>query len=253
MKKLGFTLAEVLITLTIIGIVAAITIPALMHSMDKTHYTSAIKTFQSNFTNGFAEMMATEMVDSLRDASPWNCFTGTVTSAETDEHKCVYKAMKNHFSLSDPTNGLPNGVKVYGIDGSDISQSFNETVRYTLPNNMTVNINYLGSQSDKTRTECDTIKDNGGSMCGIAANIFLDVNGNKKPNIVGKDIYRFALGPNGKLYPAGGKDWSIYNDETDSLWKTTCQGKPLPEACKGEESYNLTGRVVEEGTQITYY
>ena len=43
MKKLGFTLAEVLITLTIIGIVAAITIPALMHSMDKTHYISAIK------------------------------------------------------------------------------------------------------------------------------------------------------------------------------------------------------------------
>ena len=35
MKKNGFTLAEVLITLTIIGIVAAMTMPALLSSIEK--------------------------------------------------------------------------------------------------------------------------------------------------------------------------------------------------------------------------
>ena len=254
MKKLGFTLAEVLITLAIIGVVAAITIPALMHSMDKTHYTSAIKTFQSNFTNGFAEMMATEMVDSLRDASPWNCFgNDMVLFSNTDDHKCIYKAMKNYFSLSDPIDGVPEGVVIHDIAGNTMNNAFEETIRYTLPNNMTININYMSPHTDKTKAECEAIKDKGGSMCGIAAHIFLDVNGNKKPNIVGKDIYRFALGPNGKLYPAGGKDESIYNGGTNSKWKTTCNGKPLPDACKGYDSYNLTGRVVEEGNRITYY
>ena len=253
MRKKAFTLAEVLITLGVLGVVAAITIPALMHSMDKTHYTSAIKTFQSNFTNGFAEMMATEMVDSLRDASPWNCFTGIVTSAEANEHKCVYKAMKNYFSLSDPIDGVPEGVVIHDIAGNTMNNAFEETIRYTLPNNMTININYMSPYTDKTKAECEAIKDKGGSMCGIAANIFLDVNGNKKPNMIGKDIYHFVLDPKGRLYPTGGKDESIYNGGTDSKWKTTCKGKPLPDACKGYDSYNLTGRVVEEGNRITYY
>ena len=118
---------------------------------------------------------------------------------------------------------------------------------------MTNNINYMSPYTDKTKAECEAIKDKGGSMCGIAANIFLDVNGNKKPNMIGKDIYHFVLDPKGRLYPTGGKDESIYNGGTDSKWKTTCKGKPLPDACKGYDSYNLTGRVVEEGNRITYY
>ena len=43
MKKLGFTLAEVLITLVIIGVIAAITVPALMNKTDKEEYIVAYK------------------------------------------------------------------------------------------------------------------------------------------------------------------------------------------------------------------
>lgn len=47
MKLNGFTLAEVLITLGIIGIVAALTMPALIANSKKTEYSSKLKKFYS--------------------------------------------------------------------------------------------------------------------------------------------------------------------------------------------------------------
>ena len=43
MKKLGFTLAEVLITLGIIGIVAALTLPAIVQKQQKQEASSRLK------------------------------------------------------------------------------------------------------------------------------------------------------------------------------------------------------------------
>ena len=50
MKKFGFTLAEVLITLAIIGIVAALTVPALIQSYEKKVTSTKIKKFNSIIT-----------------------------------------------------------------------------------------------------------------------------------------------------------------------------------------------------------
>lgn len=43
MKKLGFTLAEVLLTLTIIGVVAALTVPNLMGAIEDKELASQAK------------------------------------------------------------------------------------------------------------------------------------------------------------------------------------------------------------------
>ncbi|MBR1753760.1 type II secretion system protein [bacterium] len=51
-KKLcAFTLAEVLITLGIIGVVAAMTIPTLMQKTNRSETVAAVKKFYANFTN----------------------------------------------------------------------------------------------------------------------------------------------------------------------------------------------------------
>lgn len=47
MKKLAFTLAEVLITLGIIGVVAAMTIPTLVTNADKKATATKLKVFYS--------------------------------------------------------------------------------------------------------------------------------------------------------------------------------------------------------------
>lgn len=43
MKKLGFTLAEVLITLVIIGVIAAMTVPTLMNNTNAQEFRSGLK------------------------------------------------------------------------------------------------------------------------------------------------------------------------------------------------------------------
>ena len=43
----GFTLAEVLVTLGIIGVVAALTMPALIANYKKTEYSARLKKFNS--------------------------------------------------------------------------------------------------------------------------------------------------------------------------------------------------------------
>ena len=53
LKKSGFTLAEVLIALVIIGVIAAITIPTLSNSYNDKMYVSALKKDFSVLSNAF--------------------------------------------------------------------------------------------------------------------------------------------------------------------------------------------------------
>lgn len=52
-KKLGFTLAEVLITLGVIGIVAAITIPGLIGKFNRIVTENRLRAFYSTISQGF--------------------------------------------------------------------------------------------------------------------------------------------------------------------------------------------------------
>lgn len=49
-KKYAFTLAEVLIALVVIGIIAAITVPSLMNNMDDYQYRGSLKKNFSSFS-----------------------------------------------------------------------------------------------------------------------------------------------------------------------------------------------------------
>ena len=62
-KHLGFTLAEVLITLGIIGVVAAMTIPTLMSNTGKSEFKTAYKKIISAVNQAVTMSVAIDYLD----------------------------------------------------------------------------------------------------------------------------------------------------------------------------------------------
>ena len=68
-KRFAFTLAEVLITLGIIGVVAAMTMPSLIANYQKKVWVNQLKKSVSVLEQGFQKMLADDGVDDLRDTA----------------------------------------------------------------------------------------------------------------------------------------------------------------------------------------
>ena len=67
MKK-GFTLAEILITLGIVGVVAALTLPGVVMSYQKKVYVAQLQRIYNQFVNGTKGLMSENGLDSLKEA-----------------------------------------------------------------------------------------------------------------------------------------------------------------------------------------
>lgn len=68
MKKFGFTLAEVLITLAIVGVVAAVTLPALDSNVEEQKRVVAVKKAYSALQNASMTILADSGKEILEDA-----------------------------------------------------------------------------------------------------------------------------------------------------------------------------------------
>lgn len=240
MKKNGFTLAEILVTMGVLGVIAAMTLPALMTNINSSTWTAGLRTNMGVISNGFAEMMAVENADSLDDTKLWGeIITEDINTANDD----VKNELGKYFKIDKMESGIPSGYPVYTLQMA-ASSDMDSTIRFYLANSATMNIVFHASSLNEN---CSTIKANGGSMCENYADIYLDINGNKRPNIFGHDIFKFYLSREGKIYPYGGKDANLF-DNNNPLWDTDgCPGKT-----PSTDGLACTARIIDEGFKITY-
>lgn len=242
MKKTGFTLAEILISLTILGVIAALVLPALKTDVDKNTWAQGLKTSESRLTNGFKQMMALEGVESLFDTNLWtnNVSNQTEEGDVTTLSTGIKDDMQKYFSFNNVIEGVTDKAKPQTILNAENSDMTN-TIRFYLGNSSTINVAFK-KQTDNVCTQAQ-------DFCNPAANIILDVNGDKGPNIIGKDIYRFWLNDDGQLYPYGSAAVAAY-DSTTKHWSEACSGKTIEG--KDITGYECTDRVIQEGYKITY-
>jgi len=168
----AFTLAEVLITLGIIGIVAEMTIPTLMNDVgDKVLKTSWVKAY-SVFSQAYLNMQAD-------DAQTWALSGIAMRDAFVPYFKIVQKCDNSgdvcwHSSGGIKTLPLTNGTQTTYAD-------FSSSPGFTTPDGMKI-IFMLDSAT-------------GGW-------IMIDVNGDKKPNVAGRDVFGMRFdGIAGKAFP----------------------------------------------------
>ena len=84
MKKLGFTLVEILVAFGIIGVISALLIPQLQSSYKKQVYASTLATTASNFENAMAKMMSAENVTTLWETNAWQDLVGVSDDINTN-------------------------------------------------------------------------------------------------------------------------------------------------------------------------
>lgn len=225
MKKLGFTLAEVLIALSIVGITAALTIPTTVQSHNKKSYAVSLASSVSNFENAMTTLIMKDNVDNLLYTEAWqkiktgNAYVLNNTTRASTIRLFMANAFKQvkmeKYNLTQATYAQlsnPSGAK---------SVTSGSAVRFTSKNGVEYMV-LVNNVSENAAIDEKTALRDGGNYINKAADVYIDINGEKKPNISGRDFFKFELGTDGHLYPYGSKDWAIYNNETYTSVQTEC-------------------------------
>lgn len=185
-KNFAFTLAEVLITLTIIGVIAAMTIPTLMAKYQKQTYVARLKKAYSTLQNAFRMIPITA-----------NCPAG--------DYVCA--------GFWSP----------YETDNEMVSQNASNARAYLFSQNLKIKeACYLGDCKAKASVVIKNIIDNVDyksfiiladgsyilpsvwSSVSDSPEILVDVNGAQGPNKPGRDRFGFFVTEDSKLLPVSG-------------------------------------------------
>ena len=251
--KKGFTLAEILIVLMVIGVIATLTIPSLNNNVNKNTYATALKTTSMSLTDKFRSQMAIEDVGMIGEL---RAFVNTSTVAAADARAALLKEL-SEFMLFSPAD---HDHEVYCLDGTSPSAGDytnnpwkKENMR-KLPNGSLLTI-YLYHQNGAAKTgemAPLVLRSKGGELLIRYAVFCIDINGYKKPNRFGRDIFKFYLGQDGVLYPVGGYDATLYElGKTEPSYSMTDQPKYN---CLDEESkgFGCAGRIEDEDWKMLY-
>ena len=235
-------MAEVLVTIGIIGLLAAVLLPSINSNVVKKQYATALRSISTNISDKIQAQMALEDVGEVGDLKAFVNNTD-VSGFRKDFAKIIDMRPAPDNLTFKTLNGKP------ATDLAWASNTWSADILGVMKNGGILMIgNY--SQNGTSNTAIATIQANGGAMYRNYATMFIDVNGYKKPNIIGRDIFRFELGQDGTLYPMGGKDSSIFSGFTDSAWRTTNSWH----GCKDKSSYGLgcAGRIRESNWVMNY-
>ena len=209
-KKCAFTLAEVLITLGIIGIVAAMTLPGVITDYRKK---STAKQLQQAYN--FLQQTVQFAQNDYGDMKNWECFLPNACTDEEFAKKYIIPYFKDpniKTSRSLTSAGYKDFPK--GLNGETTMTGWSYCIKtpqgyYYLLTHYTL--------GDGTRT-----------TFGVG----IDINGEAPPNVMGRDIFRVTYG-----YNISAKNhyrlqmYNYYNKDRDELLRTNCNKNYLGEYC----------------------
>lgn len=217
LKKYGFTLAEVLITLGVIGVVAALTIPILMQNTNEKATVSALKKAYSTLSQAYNLAVQDYSTPDMWDLGGVNNYGTSAGAIEIISKLSPYLNMTKNCGTA--SSCLPS--------------------KYTFLSNATVNPDSAtayskGMISDGTllyiysHGSCSgggTITNRGttAALQNTCASMVYDINGFKAPNLIGKDAFLFYLTPYG-IIPSGTPQETKYSFNNDCITKATGYG-----------------------------
>ena len=252
-NKFGFTLAEVLITLGIIGVVCAMTIPTLVKNYKNEITISGIKTTTNILSNGMKQIIANEGCNDLMCTGLFSeKIDDTYYTNIDNAMKKVFKNIKSCFGGNQcdyRVSGLTADPYVNeGVSSNMSSYATAGEYKYILPNGV---IFYIAN-TQCVETKYPTIS----SIKNICASIIFDINGKKSPNKWGRDIFYFDLAQDGSLYPHNGIEVAKFNagsnwKRSNYYWTTSTDYRNCSSTTRSY-GYACAARIIENGWKIDY-
>ncbi len=184
MKK-AFTLAELLIALSIVGIIAVITIPAVMRNTFTKTNIAVIQQTYTNLSDSLKSLMLEQRVQSIED----------LDFSSYDADSLAEAFMKQNFDImkfcgDSITECFAESYKdIEGTSRSNVLSSHDSTVTFILANGASIAMNP-----------------------DIGGYIFIDANNVKTPNVLGMDLFVLYINSNGELVTS-----SEIDDDSSSL------------------------------------
>ncbi len=231
MRK-GFTLAEVLITLGIIGVVAAMTIPSLITKCQK-------KTIETKFKEDFSIIQQVIRSNTANDVE-LDMAVKDGNSAFLKNFFDTYFApyMKYSHVCYHKEGCWQNRGKNKTLSGNS---AFYDNKGIGIGNNVITVKMYNGSNLciDAWRHTYEMKNYFGINSLGQGITIYIDANGDSGPNVIGKDIYVITYTPEYGIVPAG------YHESNDTINKNCSKN------AKGNNAgYFCLMRIKNHGWQI---
>lgn len=220
MKKLpGFSLAEVLITMAVVGFIAAITLPSLQMNVEKQKVGPSLMKAVNTLE------VANSVALQVEEASTLDEIAG-----DADKTDYLGTILKDYTKLVEVEYDAPN---------SPISGTFFATKDGIM---LTCN----GLEEGKANADVKT--------SGSYYEVMADINGSKGPNVEGKDIFKLYVDTKGLVIPYGSNLGKDYQDGWES-WTEGCKSIKKGDKSKTAPTNAETcaGSIVDNGGRVLYF
>lgn len=246
-SRIGYTLSEVLVTIGIIGVIAALTLPILTNKHQNAVALAGIKLAYAKINDGFLMMRSSENLDDLSNLSVFQTMTPETflderVQTNLDNQMRKYFNIVKSYKAGEACPECPVYVKMNGelADGGQYDYAW----RGFLNDGMIYYMHLNGPQNASNKTKIKS----------IVAYFFVDINGVNPPNKWGKDMFQYALAQNGLLYSAWGKDLSEAMPQSQTYWGEDSSGcgAPANKDVSRSTGYGCTARIIENSWKIDY-
>lgn len=256
-QYIAFTLAEVLIVVGIIGIIAEITIPTLVQNVAKQQYVVMLQKAYIELESAFKSYMSENGTTMLGDT---DLFNGNTLFYNTSRQDTFDKFIKKYFKVTKVCRADTNDNSCVGHyswlnRSGDVTRFYSNIfdsnyIFYTI-DGMEIGVNLFNNCTPDYNV-ASPMK----VRCGY---IDIDTNGNTHgPNIFGRDFHEdFEINYDGTLYPILGTAYSSWNNPgapNANYWRnlpTEC-GTPDNPTMPSNTNGRCIARIMENGWKMDY-